>query len=186
MILLWVLGGLVIVVVLWGVGVYNGLVGLNVRSENAWSDVNVQLKRRYDLVPNLVETVKGYAAHERQTFQQVTEARTRAMQATAPGDKASAENQLSATIKSLFAVAENYPQLKANENFLGLQKSLGDIEDAIQEARRYYNAVVRDYNTKITVVPDRFIAQAAGFRPRDFFQLGAPEEGQPVRVSFTS
>ena len=114
MIILLVFAGLVVVVVLWGVGVYNGLVQLKVRSDNAWSDVSVQLKRRYDLIPNLVETVKGYAAHERQTFEKVTQARSQAMQATQPGQKAEAENQLSSTIKSLFAVAENYPQLKAN------------------------------------------------------------------------
>ena len=184
MVMLWVLGGVVVLVALWAAGVYNGLVQLNVRGEGAWSDVNVQLKRRYDLIPNIVETVKGYAAHERQTFQQVTEARTRAMQATLPDQKGAAENQLTATVKSLFAVAENYPQLKANENFLGLQRSLTEIEAAIEESRRYYNAVVRDYNTKLEVIPDRFVAQIGGFHRRDFFQLGTPEEGQAVRVSF--
>jgi len=182
---MWIVWGLLLAVVVWGVLVYNGLVQLRVRGDGAWSDISVQLKRRYDLIPNLVETVKGYAAHEQKVFLQVTEARSRAMQASAPGEKAAAEGMLAGALKSLFAVAENYPQLRANENFMGLQRSLTEIEEAVQGARRYYNAVVRDYNTKLTVIPDRFVAQLGGFTPREFFQLGAPEEGQAPKVSFS-
>ena len=173
------------VVLLWAVTVFNGLVQLRVRADGAWSDIDVQLKRRYDLIPNLIETVKGYAGHEQRVFTQVTEARSRAMQAAGPADKAGAEQALTGALKSLFAVAENYPQLKANENFLGLQRSLTDIEEALQGARRYYNAVVRDYNTKLEVLPDRVIAQAAQFKPKPFFQLDAPEEAKAPKVSFS-
>ncbi|MBI3317623.1 MAG: LemA family protein [Candidatus Omnitrophica bacterium] len=168
----------------WAVAIYNGFVGLKVRSEGAWSDIDVQLKRRYDLIPNLVETVKGYAAHERKVFEAVTEARTRAMQASAPQDKGEAERGLSGTLKSLFAVAENYPQLRASENFQGLQGSLTQIEEAIQNARRYYNAVVRDFNTKLGILPDRLIGALAGFSPKQFFQPDAEEERRNVKVSF--
>ncbi len=172
------------VLVLWAVAIYNGLIGLRVRGDGAWSDINVQLKRRYDLIPNLVETVKGYAGHEQKVFQQVTEARSRAMQAGSAGEKGSAENALSGTLKSLFAIAENYPQLKANENFLGLQKSLSEIEESLQGARRYYNAVVRDYNTKLQVIPDSLIAGIGGFKPKEFFQLENQEEAKTPKVSF--
>ena len=173
-----------IVIVLWAVMIYNGLIQLRVRADGAWSDISVQLKRRYDLIPNLIETVKGYAAHEQKVFQQVTDARSRAMQATGPADKAAAEGMLSGALKSLFAVAENYPQLRANENFMGLQQSLTQIEEAVQSARRYYNAVVRDYNTKLSIVPDRFVAQLGGFTPKAFFQLDAAEEAQAPKVRF--
>ena len=173
------------VVLLWAVTVFNGLVQLRVRADGAWSDIDVQLKRRYDLIPNLVETVKGYAGHEQRVFTQVTEARSRAMQAAGPAQKDAAEGALTGALKSLFAVAENYPQLKANENFLGLQRSLTDIEEALQGARRYYNAVVRDYNTKLEVLPDRVIAQAAQFKPKPFFQLDAAEEAKAPKVSFS-
>ncbi len=172
------------VIVVWMVGIYNGLIGLRVRSEGAWSDIDVQLKRRYDLIPNLVETVKGYAGHEKSVFTQVTEARSKAMQVTDPKSKESAENALSGTLKSLFAIAENYPQLRANENFLGLQKSLQEIEESLQGARRYYNAVVRDYNTKIAVFPDSLVAGFGGFKPKDFFQLDSKEEAKTPKVSF--
>ena len=173
------------VVVLWGVVIYNGLIQLRVRADGAWSDINVQLKRRYDLIPNVVETVKGYAAHEQRVFQQVTEARSHAMQAGSPNEKASAEGLLTGALKSLFAVAENYPQLRANENFMGLQQSLTQIEEAVQGARRYYNAVVRDYNTKLSVLPDRLVAGMGGFREKEFFQLDAAEESKAPRVSFS-
>jgi LemA protein len=165
--------------------IYNGLVQLRLRADSAWADIGVQLKRRYDLIPNLVETVKGYAAHEQKVFAQVTEARSRAMQATNPKEKEAAEGLLTGTLKSLFAVAENYPQLRANENFMGLQQSLTQVEEALQGSRRYYNAVVRDYNTKLAVVPDQFIAQATGFKPKEFFQLDAAEEAKAPKVSFS-
>ncbi len=171
--------------VLWAALIYNGLVQLRVRADGAWSDISVQLKRRHDLVPNLVEAVKGYAAHEKNVFIQVTEARSRAMQATTPKDKDAAEGMLTGTLKSLFAVAENYPQLRANENFISLQHSLTEIEDALQNARRYYNAVVRDYNTKVESIPDRLIAQAARFPRKDFFQLDAPEDAKAPNASFS-
>lgn len=172
-------------VLIWAVVSYNVLVGLRVRADGAWADISVQLKRRYDLLPNLVETVKGYAAHEQRVFQQVTEARSQAMQATGPKEKEAAEGMLTGALKSLFAVAENYPQLRANENFMGLQRSLTEVEEAVQGARRYYNAVVRDYNTKLAVFPDRLVAQAGGFRPKEFFQLDAAEEAKAPHVSFS-
>ncbi len=181
----WILLGVVAGVLLWVAASYNGLVSLRVRSEGAWSDMDVQLKRRYDLIPNLVETVKGYAGHEQKVFEQVTEARSRAMQARDPKAKEGAESVLAGTLKSLFAVAENYPQLRASENFQGLQKALAEIEEALQAARRYYNAVVRDYNTKITVLPDVFVARFAGFGPKEFFQLESKEQAQVPKVSFS-
>ena len=168
----------------WGVLIYNGLIQLRVRGDGAWSDIGVQLKRRYDLIPNIVEAVKGYAAHEQKVFIQVTEARSRAMQATSPKEKEAAEGMLTGTLKSLFAVAENYPQLRANENFMGLQQSLTQVEEALQGARRYYNAVVRDYNTKCQTLPDRFIAQVGRFTPKEFFQLDSAEEAKAPKVSF--
>jgi len=174
----------VAVVVGWVVVTYNRLVQLRVRAESAWSDINVQLKRRYDLIPNVVEAVKGYAAHEQRVFVHVTEARTRAMQASAPKEKEAAEGVLGGALKSLFAVAEHYPQLRVNENFLGLQHALTQVEEALQGARRYYNAVVRDYNTKLEVLPDRLVAQLARFTPREFFQLDAAQEAVAPHVSF--
>jgi LemA protein len=163
--------------------IYNGLVQLKVRADAAWSDIDVQLKRRHDLIPNLVETVKGYATHEKGTLEAVVEARSRAMSAQGPASRAEAENVLTGALKSLFALAESYPQLRASENFSQLQTSLGVIEDAIQNARRYYNAVVRDLNTKILQVPSNIIARAFGFREREFFEISEPERAAP-RVSF--
>jgi LemA protein len=163
--------------------IYNGLVQLKVRAESAWSDIDVQLKRRHDLVPNLVETVKGYAAHEKGTFEAVVNARSRAMSAQSPSARAEAENMLTGALKSLFALAEAYPQLRAAENFGQLQQQLAGIEDAIQNARRYYNAVVRDLNTKILQFPSNVIARAFGFREREFFEIGEGESAVP-RVSF--
>ncbi|MBI3324348.1 MAG: LemA family protein [Candidatus Omnitrophica bacterium] len=182
--MIWIAVGVAGVVLLWAVATYNGFVQLRVRGDNAWSDTNVQLKRRYDLIPNLVETVKGYAGHEQKVFIQVAEARSRAMQAAGPQDKGAAEGMLTGTLKSLFAVAENYPQLRANENFMGLQHSLTEIEEAVQAARRYYNAVVRDYNTKLEVLPDRLVGQLGGFKPKEFFQLDSAEEAKAPKVSF--
>ena len=162
---------------------YNALVKLKVQAEGAWADIDVQLKRRHDLVPNLVETVKGYATHERGTLEAVIEARAKAMSATGPADRAVAENALTGTLKSLFALAEAYPQLRASENFGALQAQLGSLEDAIQNARRYYNAVVRDFNTKIQQFPSSIIARAGGFREREFFEIDEGERSVP-KVSF--
>src|SRR6202142_635118 len=144
--MIWALVAVVVFVGIFLIGMYNSLVQLRVRCDSAWSDIDVQLKRRHDLIPNLVETVKGYATHEKSTFEDIAKFRSQAMQATTPGDKAEAENQLSGALKSLFAVAENYPELKASEEFTQLQGSLTQTEDTIQNARRYYNAVVRDLN----------------------------------------
>jgi LemA protein len=158
---------------------YNSLVKLRVMAEGAWADIDVQLKRRYDLIPNLVETVKGYAAHERGTLEAVVDARSRAMSAQGPAAKGAAEGELSGALKSLFALSENYPQLRAAENFGQLQSSLAAIEDAIQNARRYYNAVVRDLNTKIQQFPSNLIALSFGFKPREFFEAGDTERATP-------
>jgi LemA protein len=163
--------------------VYNSLVQLRVRADNAWSDIDVQLKRRHDLIPNLVETVKGYAAHEKGTFENVTKFRSMAMQATGPADRAAAENQLSGALKSLFAVAEQYPQLQASGQFQSLQNSLNEVENSLQESRRYYNAVVRDLNTKIASFPSNLIAGMFGFQPRQFFEAAASER-ENVAVKF--
>ncbi|HMF89380.1 MAG TPA: LemA family protein [Candidatus Angelobacter sp.] len=174
----------VVLAVLVLAGMYNSLVQLRVRADSAWSDIDVQLKRRHDLIPNLVETVKGYAAHERGTFENIAKFRSQAMQATTPGDKAVAENQLSGALKSLFAVAENYPELRASEQFTGLQSSLNSIEDNIQNARRYYNAVIRDYNTRVQSFPVNIIAGMFGFQTRQFFEVESPEDRQNVQVKF--
>lgn len=180
---MWIILGIIAILVIWAVVIYNGLIRLKNRVDEAWSDIDVQLKRRYDLIPNLVNTVKGYAAHEKEVFEKVTEARTRAMSAQSTGDKAQAENALSQTLKSLFAVAENYPDLKANQNFLELQRELTDTEDKIQAARRFYNGNVRDFNTKIQVFPNNIFSGMLGFVAREFFEA---EEGEkePVKVEF--
>src|SRR5690349_16806373 len=171
----------VIAVVL--IGMYNSLVQLRVRCDSAWSDIDVQLKRRHDLIPNLVETVKGYAAHEKGTFENIAKFRSMAMQANSPADKAAAENQLTGALKSLFAVAEAYPDLKANQEFMQLQGSLSQVEDTIQNARRYYNAVVRDLNTKIQSFPTNILAGMFGFQQRQFFEVEAADR-EPVAVKF--
>ncbi len=181
--MIWLLVILALIVI-WLVLIYNGLVRLRNRAQEAYADIDVQLKRRYDLIPNLVEAVKGYAAHERNVLENVTNARAQAMQATGPA-KADAENQLSQTLKSLFAVAENYPQLKANENFAKLQDELTDTEDKIQAARRFYNGMVRDLNTKIQTFPSSLIAGSFGFKPMEFFGNDLSDaEKQPVQVKF--
>ena len=179
-----ILLAVIAIVVIWLILLYNGLVQLKVRADSAWSDIDVQLKRRHDLIPNLVETVKGYAAHEKGTFENIAKYRSLAMQATAPADRAQAEGQLTNALKSLFAVAENYPQLRASEQFTSLQTSLNSIEGDIQNARRYYNAVVRDYNTKVQSFPTNMLASSMGFQQRQFFELDAPEERQNVAVKF--
>lgn len=183
MAILWVILGVIVVAIFWLIGVYNGLIRLRNRTDEAWSDIDVQLKRRYDLIPNLVETVKGYAKHEKELFENVTQARTRAMGAKGVEEKGKAENMLSGTLKTLFAVAENYPDLKANENFLKLQDELADTENKIQAARRFYNGNVRDFNTKIQIFPNNLIASMLGFKKYDFFEI---EEGEkePVKVQF--
>ena len=184
MTLLYIILGLLVVVILWFVFTYNRLITLRNRTKEAWSDIDVQLKRRYNLIPNLVETVKGYAAHERELFEKVTEARTKAMGATNLKEKAEAENALSSTLKTLFAVAENYPQLRASENFLELQRELRDTEDKIQAARRFYNTNVRDLNIKIESFPAKIVASLFGFKKMDFFETEEPAAKEPVKVSF--
>jgi LemA protein len=182
--ILWVIIAIVVLVVLWIIGAFNGLVTLKNRAKEAWSDIDVQLKRRYDLIPNLVETVKGYAAHEKSVFEDVTKARASAMNATGMADKAAAENQLSQTLKSLFAVSENYPDLKASQNFLQLQNELTDTEDKIQAARRFYNTNVRDLNIKIESFPGTLIANSFGFKEMELFQTANDAEREPVAVKF--
>src|SRR6202795_2942298 len=175
--------GILVVIVILLIGMYNSLVQLRVRADNAWSDIDVQLKRRHDLIPNLVETVKGYAAHEKGTFENIAKLRSQAMQATTPEGKAVAENQLSGALKSLFAVAENYPELKASEEFTQLQGSLSQTEDSIQNARRYYNAVERDFNTKLQSFPTNIIAGMFGYTGRQFFET-TDVDREPVAVKF--
>ena len=175
-----------VLLVLFGVGMYNGLVRLKVQCDNAWADIDVQLKRRYDLIPNLVETVKGYAGHEKGTLEAVINARNRAMSATGPADKAQAENMLSGALKSLFALSEAYPQLRAIESFTSLQNSLTQIEDTVQNARRYYNAVVRDLNTKILQFPTNIFAGMLGFKQREFFEVTSTVEREAPKVSFST
>ncbi len=174
----------VIIVILWIIGAFNGLVTLKNRAKEAWADIDVQLKRRYDLIPNLVETVKGYATHERELFEKVTQARANAMGASGITAKADAENMLSSTLKSLFAVSEAYPDLKASTNFLQLQNELTDTEDKIQAARRFYNTNVRDLNIKIESFPANLIAGSFGFKQMELFQTANEAERQPVAVKF--
>jgi LemA protein len=182
----WIILIALVLIVVFLVGMYNSLVRLKVTCDNAWSDIDVQLKRRYDLIPNLVETVKGYAGHEKGTLEAVINARNRAMSATSPADKAQAENMLSGALKSLFALSEAYPQLRAIESFTSLQNSLSQIEDTVQNARRYYNAVVRDLNTKIQQFPTNIFANMLGFKPREFFEVTAPAEREAPKVSFSA
>jgi len=177
--------GIIALIIVFAIAIYNKLIRLRNTVKSSWSDIDVQLKKRYDLVPNLVETVKGYASHEKSVFENVTKARSVAMHAGTPADKAKAENFLADTLKSLFAVAEAYPELKASVNFLELQNQLKALEDNIEYARRYYNAVVRDFNITIESFPSNVIANSFGFRQEEFFELGEPEvERKPVKVSF--
>ncbi len=167
-----------------GIGLYNGLVKLREQADAAWADIDVQLKRRHDLIPNLVETVKGYAAHESKTLEAVVAARSSAMSAKSPTEKGQAEGMLAGALKSLFALAEAYPDLKAAGGFRDLQGTLSEAEDTIQNARRYYNAVVRDFNTKIQQVPSNLIANSFNFREREFFEIPEGEKAVP-NVSFS-
>ena len=177
---------IVLAVVFVVIVIYNKLVRLRTTVKSSWSDIDVHLKKRYDLVPNLVETVKGYATHEKTVFEKVTEARSYAMKASSPVDKAKAENMFSETLKSLFAVAEAYPELKANANFMQLQSQLKELEDNIEYARRYYNAVVRDYNILTETFPSNIIAAQFRFVKEEFFELEeAGVERKPVKVSFS-
>ena len=171
---------------IWIVAMYNGLIRGRNRVDEAWSDIDVQLKRRYDLIPNLIETVKGYATHEQEAFEKVINARARAMGVDGgPSNaKAEAENMLSGTLKSLFALAEAYPDLKANQNFLELQRELTDTEDKIQASRRFYNGNVRDFNTKLQVFPTNMIGNMLGFKDREFFEIGDEKEREAVQVKF--
>jgi len=182
----YILIGIVVVVGLWVIWAYNRFVTLTNRCEEGWSDIDVQLKRRYDLIPNLVSTVKGYAAHEAGTLQKVTDARTKAMGAQSVGEHAAAENMLTGALKSLFAVAESYPDLKANTNFVELQRELSDTENKIQAARRFYNSVVIELQNALEQFPTNFIGNMFGFETREFFQLAEGEQAarEPVKVSF--
>lgn len=180
----WVIIIAIAALVLWLISVYNSLIKRRNQTNEAWSDIDVQLKRRYNLIPNLVETVKGYAKHERELFENVTKARTAAMGAQSIEDKGKAENMLSGTLKSLFAVAENYPDLKANQNFLKLQDELADTENKIQAARRFYNGNVRDFNTKIQVFPNNMVAGMMNFKAFEFFEVEEEKEREVVDVKF--
>lgn len=172
------------IIIIYGISAYNSLVALKNRSQEAWSDIDVQLKRRYDLIPNLVETVKGYALHERELLENVTKARTSAMQAQGLEERGKAENVLSGTLKSLFAVSENYPDLKASQNFLELQRELTDTEDKIQAARRFYNGNVRDLNIQTEVFPSNIIANLFHFSKMELFQIENEEEKKAPEVKF--
>ncbi|HSW78332.1 MAG TPA: LemA family protein [Candidatus Chromulinivoraceae bacterium] len=185
MIAIWVIIGIVVLLAIFLWTTYNGLVTLKVRVDEAWSDITVQLKRRLDLIPNLVNSVKGYAAHESGVFEKVTEARANALNAKGVKETAAAENQFEGALKSLFAVAEAYPDLKANQNFMQLQQELVDTEDKIQAARRFYNGGVRDLNTKIQIFPNNIFAGMLGFKSREFFEVeDMAQVEQPVEVKF--
>ncbi len=181
----YVLFGILAVVAVIAIVLYNRLASLRVRADSAWADIDAQLKRRYDLIPNLVETVKGYTGHEKGVLEKVTELRSQAIAAQGPAEQARTENMLTQALRSVFAVAENYPELKASQNFGQLQDTLGELEDKIQAARRYYNAVVRDYNTRVHVVPSSMIAWMFNFKDREYFELTSPDEREPVRVDFS-
>ncbi|MDO8522554.1 MAG: LemA family protein [bacterium] len=182
----YILLGVVVALALWVVFAYNRFVTLVNRVKEAWADIDVQLKRRYDLIPNLVETVKGYVSHERGTLESVTEARTKAMGASTVAEHAEAENMLTGALKSLFMVAESYPDLKASANFVELQRELSDTENKIQAARRFYNGVVQELSVALESFPSNIIGRTFGFTARDYFQLGADEQAakNPVKVSF--
>jgi LemA protein len=179
-----VLGGIVIVVGLWFVITYNGLVRLRNAAKNAWSQIDVQLKRRYDLIPNIVETVKGYAAHEKTTLEQVIQARQRGIEASTVKDQAAAENMITGALRQLFALSEAYPNLKANENFLALQEELSSTENKIGFARQYYNDTVQAFNTRQQMFPANLVASMLGFEPAEFFEIEEPSHRQAPKVSF--
>lgn len=182
--LIWIVVAILAILIIWPIVIYNGLVTLRNRAKEAWSDIDVQLKRRYDLIPNLVEVVKGYAKHEKELFENVTKARAAAIKATGAAEQAKAENALSAALKSIFAVAENYPQLRASENFQKLQDELTDTENKIEAARRFYNSNVRDLNTRIEKFPDSIIASLFGFKQMELFELEEAEAKKPIKVQF--
>ena len=184
MVVIIIIAVLIVVLVLIFIGVNNSMIGARNRVDESWSGIDVQLKRRHDLVPNLVETVKGYATHEREVFEKVTEARAEATKAHTPAESAQKEGQLTAALTDLRAVAENYPELRATENFQKLQNELTEIEDEIQAARRIYNSNVQAYNTKIQVFPNSVIANNRGFTPREFFEIDDGAEREPVQVKF--
>ncbi|MCF7907208.1 LemA family protein [Patescibacteria group bacterium] len=175
---------LLVLIFLWLIAIYNGLIKKRNRTQEAWADIDVQLKRRYDLIPNLIESVKGYAQHEKGVLEKVTEARTRAMGAKSVEEKTKAENELTETLKSLFAVSENYPDLKASQNFLELQRELRDTEDKIQAARRFYNSNVRDLNIKIESFPSNLVAKIFNFSKRNLFELKDEAARQAPAVKF--
>ncbi|MEK7643364.1 MAG: LemA family protein [Patescibacteria group bacterium] len=181
----WIIGGILVLAILYVVGSYNGLVRLRQRVKEAWSTIDVQLKRRYDLIPNLVETVKGYAIHEQTAFEKVIKARTEALAGGSMHDRAEKENMLTGALKSVFALAEAYPDLKANANFLELQRELSDTENKIMASRRFYNTNVMDMNTRVEMFPSNIIAGMFGFGKEEFFDLDeAPEQRENVKVSF--
>lgn len=183
--ILYIVLGLIVVLVLYFIIKYNGFVALKNRAQEAWADIDVQLKRRYDLIPNLVNTVKGYAAHESGTFEKITEARSKAMQAGTLAEKGEAENVLTGTLKSLFAISEAYPELKANTNFLQLQSELSDTENKIMASRRFYNGNVRDFNTGVQMFPGNIIASMFKFSALEYFELEQDSvEKNPVEVKF--
>ncbi len=182
--LIWIFIGIAVVIILWVIFIFNSLVSLKNRTKEAWSDIDVQLKRRYDLIPNLIATVKGYAKHEERVFTKVTEARNLAIAATTPGEQSQAENALTSALKTLFAVAENYPQLRANENFLGLQRELADTENRIQAARRFYNGNVRDFNIRRETFPSSIVAKLFGFKPFELFEISVEAERETPKVEF--
>lgn len=179
MIFLWVILGIVVILIFWFIAVFNGIISLRNRTQEAWSDIDVQLKRRHDLIPNLIETVKGYAKHEASVFEKVTQARADAINAKGAEETGKAENALSDTLKSLFAVAENYPQLRASENFQSLQGELTDTENKIEAARRFYNGNVRDFNTKIQIFPNSLVAGMTGSKAFELFQMNESEKEAP-------
>ncbi len=181
---IWIIVGVVVAFILWLIGVYNSLIRTKNHVNEAWSDIDVQLKRRYNLIPNLVETVKGYAKHEREVFEKVTQARSQAMGAQSVEEHGKAENMLKGALKSLFAVAENYPELKASQNFSKLQDELADTENKIQASRRFYNGNVRDFNTKIQVFPTNMFAKRLGFNKREFFEIEEEGEKKNPEVKF--
>ena len=181
---LYIILGVGALLIIWFISMYNRFVALTQRVKEAWADIDVQLKRRYDLIPNLIETVKGYAAHESQTFEKVTQLRANAMNAQTPIEHAEAENMLTGALKSLFAVSENYPDLKANTNFLELQRELSDTENKIQASRRFYNGNVRDLSTSLQSFPGNIIGNMFGFKESEYFELTEEAAKEPVPVKF--